>query len=171
MKKVLFGLALLTAGVYFSGCLKSKDPGCPYQDITTVTKVDSQIVNVKKYLDDNNIVDYTQDSTGFFYKISTPGTGTVTPVACSQVAVKYKGTLTSGTVFDQATEPVGFQVGNVIAGWQLGLKKIKAGGKMTLYLPPYLGYGNSDVKNPSTGVIVIPRNSILIFEVELLDVL
>lgn len=174
MKKVLFALALLTAGVYFSGCLKNNDVvSCPYQDIdpTKVTKVDSQIAKVKDYLAGKGIADYIQDSTGFFYQVIMPGTGTVSPVACSQVAVTYKGSFTNDQVFDQATEPVGFYLGGVIAGWQLGLKKIKAGGKMKLFIPPYLGYGNTDRTNPSTGAVVIPKNSILIFEVDLEEVL
>ncbi len=169
MKKVLLGLVVLTAGIYFSGCLKNKDMGCPYQDIT-VSRVDTQATQVRKYLADEGITDYIEDSAGFFYQVITPGTGTVTPAACSLVLVNYKGTFTNDVVFDQSTEPVSFYLGNVIAGWQLGLKKIKSGGKMKLYIPPYLGYGNSDVKDPGTGNVVIPAKSILIFDVELLNV-
>ncbi len=171
MKKFFWGFAVvLSAGMFFSGCLKSKEPGCPYQDITTVTRVDSQATAIRDYLGEEGITDYIEDSAGFFYQIITPGTGTVTPTACSQVQVNYKGTFTNNTQFDASTQPVNFYLGSVIAGWQLGLKKIKSGGKMKLFIPPFLGYGSNDVKDPSTGQVVIPKMSILIFDVELLDV-
>ncbi|MBX3239329.1 MAG: FKBP-type peptidyl-prolyl cis-trans isomerase [Chitinophagaceae bacterium] len=169
MKKVLLGFAVLTAGLMISGCLKNKESGCPYEE-ATVTRVDTQAAKVKDYLDDKGITGYVEDPSGLFYTIQSAGTGTVVPTACSLVVVNYKGKLTNETVFDQSTEPVSFYLGGVIAGWQKGLNKIKSGGKITLYIPPYMGYGSTDRKNPNTGEVVIPANSILIFDVDLLDV-
>lgn len=169
MKKFFLGVVVVTAGIYFSGCLKNSDPGCPYQDIT-VTRVDTQATQLRAYLADKGITNYIEDSSGFFYQVITPGTGTVTPAACSQILVNYKGTLTDDKVFDQSTQPVAFTLGSLIPGWQLGLKKIKSGGKMKLYVPPFLGYGNNDIKNQTTGEVIIPGKSILIFDVELVNV-
>ena len=87
----------------------------------------------------------------------------------NKVVVNYTGELEDGTVFDSSLnpgrEPFTFTlgVGSVIKGWDLGLKEMKVGGKRKLTIPPELGYGE---RNTS----VIPPNSTLIFEVDLLEV-
>jgi FKBP-type peptidyl-prolyl cis-trans isomerase FkpA len=80
---------------------------------------------------------------------------------CANVVIYYQGKLIDGTTFDQTgNTAVTFAMSNLITGWKLGLPLIKAGGKIKLYLPPSLGYGNSVSGN-------IPANSILIFEITL----
>jgi FKBP-type peptidyl-prolyl cis-trans isomerase FkpA len=74
--------------------------------------------------------------------------------------VKYTGRLTNGSVFDSSTGAT-FALANLITGWQQGIPYIGKGGKITLYLPPSLGYGSQ-----ASGSI--PANSILIFEIELI---
>jgi FKBP-type peptidyl-prolyl cis-trans isomerase len=87
----------------------------------------------------------------------------------NKVVVNYTGELEDGTVFDSSLnpgrEPFTFTlgVGSVIKGWDLGVKGMKVGGKRKLTIPPELGYGE---RNTS----VIPPNSTLIFEVDLLEV-
>jgi len=80
------------------------------------------------------------------------------------------GRLTNGTVFDQS--PAGgtktFTLGGLIPGWQKGIPLISSGGKITLYIPPSLGYGSVDVKQ--NNIVIIPANSILIFEIDLVAV-
>jgi FKBP-type peptidyl-prolyl cis-trans isomerase len=56
-----------------------------------------------------------------------------------------------------------FQLNSVIAGWTEGLQKISKGGKIRLFVPPSLGYGDD-------GRPGIPPGSVLVFEVELLDI-
>ena len=76
----------------------------------------------------------------------------------------YKGTLTNGTQFDGTTDqPIEFELNRVIRGWTEGLQLMKVGAKYRFYIPPELGYGPRSMPN-------IPANSILIFEVELVDV-
>ena len=83
------------------------------------------------------------------------------------VTVKYAGRLTNGTYFDPTTpgttSTATFALWQVIVGWQKGVPLISAGGKISLYIPPSLGYGS--VPKGS-----IPANSILIFDIELVSV-
>jgi FKBP-type peptidyl-prolyl cis-trans isomerase len=108
----------------------------------------------------------TRHCSGVYYVIDAPGSGSATPTICSAVSVKYKGQLTNGTVFDQATTPVSFQLGGLIESWKKGILLIKAGGKIRLYCPPSLAYGSQEIRDGS-GNVVIPANSILVFEIEL----
>ena len=97
------------------------------------------------------------------------GTG-AEAVAGKKVTVHYVGTLTDGKKFDSSRDrgtPFTFDLGagQVIKGWDEGVAGMKVGGKRKLVIPPALGYGNREVGNG-----LIPANSTLIFEVELLDV-
>lgn len=101
---------------------------------------------------------------GLSYEILTPGTGEY-PKATDSVKVHYTGTLIDGSVFDssvQRNEPSEFVLDQVVPGWTEGLQKINKGGKIKLYVPPHLAYGDD-------GRPGIPPASTLIFEVELLD--
>jgi FKBP-type peptidyl-prolyl cis-trans isomerase len=103
---------------------------------------------------------------GLQYKIIEEGTGAV-PTASDVVTVHYTGKLTDGTVFDssvQRGEPVSFPLNGVIAGWTEGLQLVKEGGKIELYIPSELGYGERGAGG------VIPPNATLIFEVELISI-
>jgi FKBP-type peptidyl-prolyl cis-trans isomerase len=102
---------------------------------------------------------------GLAYEIVQPGQGPA-PKPTETVKVHYTGTLINGTVFDssvQRGEPVEFQLNEVIPGWTEGLQKISKGGKIKLYIPPQLAYG--DEGRPG-----IPPASTLVFDVELLDI-
>ena len=100
---------------------------------------------------------------GLQYKIINPGEGD-SPAAKDTVKVNYRGTLIDGTEFDKSQEPIEFGLDHVIPGWTEGLQLLKKGGKAELYIPAKLAYG---AHSPSPA---IPANSVLIFEVELLDV-
>ncbi|MFA6445703.1 MAG: FKBP-type peptidyl-prolyl cis-trans isomerase [Candidatus Paceibacterota bacterium] len=97
----------------------------------------------------------------------------VTAESGMAVAVHYTGTLTDGTVFDSSYkrgEPIQFLLGKgmVISGWDEGITGMKVGGKRHLVIPPSLAYGANGIKDPATGKDIIPANSTLIFDVELM---
>lgn len=96
------------------------------------------------------------------------GTGAEAAVG-STVSVHYTGTLLNGTKFDSSVDrgqPFSFTIGkgSVIQGWEQGIQGMKVGGKRKLTIPPALAYGDRAMGN------VIPANSTLLFEVDLLDV-
>jgi len=104
---------------------------------------------------------------GLHYKVLDPGTGDK-PSLTDNVLVHYKGTLIDGTQFDSSYDagaPATFRLNQVVKGFGEGLTKVGAGGKIILYMPSDLGYGNS----PRPGGDIKPGDS-LIFECELLEV-
>jgi FKBP-type peptidyl-prolyl cis-trans isomerase len=102
---------------------------------------------------------------GLQYQVMSAGEG-AKPGENDTVKVHYKGTLIDGTEFDSSykrDKPAEFPVKAVIPGWTEALQLMKKGGKWKLWIPSELAYGERG--RPS-----IPPNSVLIFEVELLDI-
>lgn len=103
---------------------------------------------------------------GLQYEVLTQGEGAM-PTREDQVRTHYHGTLIDGSVFDSSYErgqPAEFPVGGVIAGWTEALQLMPVGSKWRLHVPSELAYG-------AQGVGGIPPHSVLVFDVELLDVL
>ena len=104
---------------------------------------------------------------GLQYEVVSAGeAGASTPALEDTVTVHYTGTLVDGSVFDSSVErgqPAKFPLNGVIKGWQEGLQLMPKGSKYKLYIPSELGYGEQSAGS-------IPPNSVLIFEVELLDI-
>lgn len=96
-----------------------------------------------------------------------PGTGPM-PTAADVVLVNYVGHLPNGKEFDRG-EKVAMPVEGVIPGFSQGLQKMQRGGKYRLEIPAAMAYGAQEQKNQTTGEVVIPANSDLIFDVELVD--
>jgi FKBP-type peptidyl-prolyl cis-trans isomerase FkpA len=120
---------------------------------------------IADYLAANNFT-ATKHSSGLYYQILKAGSGD-SPNNCSSIAIDYIGKLANGSEFDKGDNKA-FTLGTLIEGWKKGVPLIKKGGKIKLYIPPTLGYGSSDIKD-SNGTIVIPANSMLIFEITLHD--
>jgi FKBP-type peptidyl-prolyl cis-trans isomerase len=105
-------------------------------------------------------------ASGLQYEILKEGKGPM-PTDTDKVKVQYKGTLIDGTEFDSSykrDKPAEFPLNGVIPGWTEALKLMPVGSKWKVYIPSNLAYGER-------GRPGIPANSVLIFEVELLEIL
>jgi FKBP-type peptidyl-prolyl cis-trans isomerase FklB len=105
-------------------------------------------------------------ASGLQFEVLVAGEG-AKPSADDQVRTHYHGTLIDGTVFDSSYErgqPAEFPVGGVIPGWVEALQLMNAGSKWRLHVPSELAYGAQAVGS-------IPPHSVLVFDVELLDIL
>ena len=106
----------------------------------------------------------TTTASGLQYQVIKEGSGPK-PVATDKVKAIYKGELISGTVFDDSHgQPREFSVNGVVQGWQEALPLMATGSKWKLFVPPALGYG------PVQRGPVIEPNSVLVFEIELVEV-
>ena len=101
---------------------------------------------------------------GVFYQSIKEGTGRLINVT-DTITVYYNGSLLyDGRVFDQTKQkPATFPLERLIKGWQIGLSHCKVGGKMRLYICSGSAYG---IRTRSA---TIPPNSILVFDVEVLE--
>ena len=107
----------------------------------------------------------TTTASGLQYKVLTAGTG-AKPGATDGVKVHYKGTLLDGKTFDSSYdrgEPATMPLQGVIPGWQEGLQLMPVGAKYTFWIPAKLAYGEQAPP-------MIGPNQVLVFEVELLDI-
>lgn len=107
----------------------------------------------------------TVTASGLQYRVITEGAGDA-PKATDTVKVHYEGRLISGDVFDSSIargEPVSFPLNGVIPGWTEGVQLMKVGSKFEFTIPSALAYGPS-------GTGPIPPNSVLVFDVELLEI-
>lgn len=149
MKNHVLLLMALASVLLFSQCKKED------QDVT-----DRNLI--LNHLEENNLTAEEHPS-GIFYVISNEGAG-ANPGLNNTVSVLYKGYLLNGNIFDQTSgnQSVSFPLQNLIPGWQIAIPLLKKGGKGTFWIPSSLGYG-------STSLPGIPANSVLVFDIELID--
>lgn len=118
--------------------------------------------------EDKKVSEKQKTDSGLQYIVVEEGTGDKA-VAGKKVKVHYTGKLEDGTEFDSSIkrgQPIEFTLGTgqVIKGWDEGIALMNVGDKYQLIIPPELGYGAAGAGN------VIPPNSVLIFDVELVEV-
>jgi FKBP-type peptidyl-prolyl cis-trans isomerase FkpA len=159
---------LPTTLMVLASCMKA--PKCPYSQSSKVASV-AEVDSIKRYLAENSITNAVQDSSGVFYVTSNSGQG-VTPDVCSSIYINYSvfrfGYLTP---FDSNTTPTGFActLGQLIDGVKKISTKIKAGSSVTMFIPPSLAYGATEMRD-GNGMVILPANSYLKFQMSLLSV-
>ncbi|MCB0631757.1 MAG: FKBP-type peptidyl-prolyl cis-trans isomerase [Saprospiraceae bacterium] len=128
--------------------------------------------------DQNAIVDYAIEQllplertpSGLFYYIQEPGEGELLKWA-DYIKVDYQGYFLDGKVFDDTRKrgkPLQFYIGNMIKGWNEGLQLVAPGGRILLAVPSALAYGKDGLPDGKGGLLV-PENTPLVFEVEVLE--
>ncbi len=111
------------------------------------------------YLHENEL-DYYEHESGVFIVMDNPGSGSH-PEEGDRVRMSYTGYLLDGEIFDTAYN-TDISLPNTVRGFRKGVMEFKRGGSGTILIPSGLGYGSS-----TTGSI--PRNAVLIFDVEIID--
>ncbi|MFT5848956.1 MAG: FKBP-type peptidyl-prolyl cis-trans isomerase [Psychroserpens sp.] len=152
---------------YITVCIGAEKINIQKKDeVEKMSYLNTDIEIIEDYLKENNITAQSTGS-GLRYVIKNEGTGDH-PQAGQIVSVHCAGTLMDGTEFysTYSGNPLSFAIGRgkVIEGWDEGIPLLKKGGKGTLYIPSHLAYG------PAGRGKNIGPNSILKFEVELIDV-
>ena len=118
---------------------------------------------IQQYISDNNLT-ATRTSSGLYIVIDNPGLGG-SCTSASTVVVAYTGSFTDGSEFEQSPpEGIEFSLQGVIKGWTEGIPYFNEGGVGKLILPSGLAYGQS-------GSGSIPPNTVLVFDIELHQVL
>lgn len=151
---------------------------CKRSDERLSSEVEKQM---KQYFTDNNLGSPKSTADGLMYVITLPGEG-IAPKKGDIVTVNYKGKLLNGQEFDSTfgttSGPLTYTVGKVvpglkesvmIPGFDEAVLMLKQGGTGTFVMPPYLGYQAKTVNNPD-GTLLIPPNSPLAFEIQILEV-
>jgi FKBP-type peptidyl-prolyl cis-trans isomerase FkpA len=157
MKQLLVSLFCGVLIIGSTGCLKSEKP-------CTARTISSEDATITAYATANGYA-MTKHSSGVYYQVINAGSSGVFPTGTSKVFVTYTGKLLDGTVFDSQSNSAatGWVLNTLIQGWQYGLPLIMKGGTIRLIVPSSLAYGCQ--ANGS-----IPANSILYFDITLVDV-
>lgn len=132
--------------------------GCSTYSDEELSKFDEKI---EAYLEKEGVVCERSES-GLYFNILEEGEGDLIQFQ-DRVSFKYTGTLLDGSIFDNQQEPVEFNVADLIGAWKEIMLQIKKGAKVYLAAPPQLGYGSNALDD-------IPANSVLIYEMEILEV-
>ncbi|MCU4166625.1 FKBP-type peptidyl-prolyl cis-trans isomerase [Carboxylicivirga caseinilyticus] len=163
--KRLLGVFLLA--ITAVSCIKENDVTETY-DALKQLEIDEALI--ADYIADNGIdateIIYNGTASGVYYynhEIADES-DTEKPNSTSEVTVAYKGYLLDGTVFDSTDEgeSISFILSGLIVGWQIGIPVMSKGDKLTLIIPSPYGYG-------PYAAGAIPANSVLIFDIELID--
>ena len=152
----LFGLMLLAV----VQC-KEDDGIVPMPPAPNQRAIDSELI--QEYVMENGL-DADSTGSGLHYVIEQEGNGDH-PNLQSRITINYTGTLLNGDQFDSSNgNPVTFKLDNLIEGWKEGIPYFSEEGAGLLLIPSHLAYGSSTLGGS------IPSNSVLVFEIELLEV-
>ena len=143
-------IRLIQSGILVLAMLTVSACDDPFQVIEEVTFAESLGIVLS---------DFTRLESGVYIKDDAVGTGEVTTEGQTAV-VEYVGYLSNGTSFGSGNFPFVIGSGSTIAGFELGIFGMRAGGERWIIIPPELGYGDAEQAS-------IPAGSVLVFNVEL----
>jgi FKBP-type peptidyl-prolyl cis-trans isomerase FkpA len=143
-------LSILTLSILFFSCNKIDNS----QDLTD-DKIITDYLSAKK-------LSATKTSSGLYYHIDTVGTGKKIN-STNTIFVKYTGKLSNDSIFDQNLVGTSLNLKTAINGWKEGLTYFNVGSIGKLYIPSKLGYGKNNVGK-------VPSNSVLIFDIEVIEI-
>lgn len=155
MNKIFF--ALLATILLTTGCQKYR------------LKQDDK--TIQDYLSQKGITNAVKTSSGLYYVVDAPG-GTEKPLYTSLITLHYEGRLTSDSIFDSSYRrgfTSSFSPSQVVTGFGEGIRLFGRGGKGTLFIPSGLAYGNQAKPAAGKNLAKIPKNSVLIFKVDIID--
>lgn len=157
MRLFFFITGLIVSIIYISGCNKNSTGFTACTNLP-VTSDSAALLHFARM---NNITP-SLDTTGLYYQILDSGQG-ASPLPTSKIFVSYTATFLNGTIFDSTTNftNTGYVLNSLIEGWQIGLSKIKTGGRIKLLIPSALAYccGGSGT--------TVPSNTPIFFDVTL----
>lgn len=156
MKKIVFIPVVLMIVIVLSGCTKDKKACSPKSPA-------SEVPQIQAYATANGIT-ATAHSSGLYYEIIDPGSGPVANVN-SKIKITYTGKFMNGNTFDEMLTPnePAWNLNGLIQGWIIGIPLIQKGGHIKLLIPSSLAYGCDQYYS-------IPGNSVLFFDIHLVDV-
>ncbi|MCO5258582.1 MAG: FKBP-type peptidyl-prolyl cis-trans isomerase [Crocinitomicaceae bacterium] len=144
-----FGFLILFVALIATSCQKYSE-----QELNAFDEKISTYVKKNK-------LEMTKSDSGLYYQIHEKGTGDSIK-AGALISVIYTGKLLNGRVFDQAKEPIELELSKLILGWREVVYYMRVGGKASIIVPPQLGYAGRTMPE-------IPKNSILQFDIEVVD--
>lgn len=155
LKKFILFTSLCVVIALFPGCVKntSCNPNSP----------SSEAAQMLSYAAANGMT-ATPHPSGLYYEIINPGSGGLA-TANSKIVITYVGKLMDGTEFDRQDVPnnIAWALTDLIEGWRIGIPLIQRGGFIKLLVPSALAYGCQPYQT-------LPGNSILYFEIQLVDI-
>ena len=155
MKKFILFFVFPIAGVITAGCVKDKS--CKPNPVA------NEVSQIQAYATANGIT-ATAHPSGLYYQIIDQGTGQIAN-ANSKISITYTGKIMNGQTFDEKLTPNAdtWALNGLIQGWMIGIPLINEGGHIKLLVPSSLAYGCEQYYD-------IPGNSVLYFDIHLVDV-
>lgn len=152
ISKWVFNCAVICSVIFVAACSNG--------DAQAILDEDIRIL--EEYISDNNL-DAEEIDLGLYIVKDPEGNGN-RPNSTSTVRIRYRGYLPNGIEFDESwNTAINIDLAGTIEGWRRGIPQFREGGRGTILMASYLGYGKNSVG-------VIPENSVLIFDVNLIAV-
>jgi FKBP-type peptidyl-prolyl cis-trans isomerase FkpA len=160
MRKI--ALCTCCVAILLANCFKEKNDCEPRNMVAPA----GEQATLADYITSHNITAEKHGS-GLYYQVIQGGVG-LTPSICSSIKVSFSGKLANGTEAEKNDQVV-LNLKLMLEAWRIGIPLIKAGGRIKLYVPPSLAYGSEGKKDGST--VVVPPNSIMIYDITLVEVM